>query len=56
MRRAVGAGVAPSEVTSSDLLTLITGIVLATEHRRDPAAEADRLLALVVQGISPPRE
>lgn len=54
VRRAIDAGVAPSQVTSSDLLALITGIILATEHHRDPATEADRLLALVVQGISPP--
>lgn len=53
LRRAIGADAVPAGVTSADLLTLITGIVLATEHHRDPAAEADRLLTLAVRGISP---
>ena len=51
LRRAIDAGVATDEVTSADLLTLITGIVLATEHHQDPAAEMDRLLTLTVRGI-----
>jgi predicted metal-dependent HD superfamily phosphohydrolase len=49
---AIDAGAVPAGVTSADLLTSITGIVLATEHHRDPTAEADRLLALTVRGIS----
>ncbi|MET7541974.1 hypothetical protein [Streptomyces sp. NPDC005349] len=53
LKRAVDAGAVSARVTPADLLTLVTGIVLATEHHRDPAAEADRLLALVVRGISP---
>lgn len=53
LRRAIDAGVVPDKVTSADLLTLITGIVLATEHHQDPTAEVDRLLALTVRGISP---
>ncbi|PWR16854.1 TetR family transcriptional regulator [Micromonospora sicca] len=53
VRRAIGASAVPAGVTSADLLALVTGIVLATEHHRDPAAEADRLLALAVRGISP---
>lgn len=53
LRRAIDAGGVPAGVTSADLLTLITGIVLATEQYRDPTAEADRLLALAVRGISP---
>ncbi len=32
-------------VTIANLLTLVTGIALATEHHPDLAAEADRLLA-----------
>jgi AcrR family transcriptional regulator len=53
LQRAISAGAVSAGVTSADLLTLVTGIVLATEHHRDPAAEADRLLALAVRGISP---
>ncbi|MEU5669837.1 TetR/AcrR family transcriptional regulator [Micromonospora sp. NPDC047762] len=55
VQRAIRAGVTPADVTSAGLLTLVTGIVLATEHHRNPAVEADRLLALAVQGISPDR-
>jgi AcrR family transcriptional regulator len=50
---AVRAHVVTPGVTAPDLLTLIAGIVLATEHHPDPAAEAERLLAFVVEGISP---
>ncbi|ATE58168.1 TetR/AcrR family transcriptional regulator [Actinosynnema pretiosum] len=39
--------------TSADLLDLVTGIALATEHHPDPAASAARLLDLAVAGISP---
>ena len=39
-------------VTIEDLLTLITGIALATETRPDPAAEAKRLLGLAIEGFS----
>ncbi|MFI5841721.1 TetR/AcrR family transcriptional regulator [Catenuloplanes sp. NPDC051500] len=41
--------------TITDLLALVTGIALATEGHAAPAAEAERLLALAVQGISPQR-
>ncbi len=40
-------------VTIGDLLGLLTGIALATEHHPDPAAEAKRLLALTIAGVSP---
>ncbi|MET8082060.1 helix-turn-helix domain-containing protein [Streptomyces sp. NPDC005303] len=53
LRQAVDVGAVPAGVTSEDLVTLVTGIVLATEHRRDPTAEAERLLAIAVRGISP---
>lgn len=43
-------------VTVTDLLALATGIALATEGHADPAAEAQRLFALTVTGISPVRE
>ncbi|WP_033342653.1 TetR/AcrR family transcriptional regulator [Catenuloplanes japonicus] len=51
VRRASGA-LTPG-ITITDLLALVTGIALATEGHPDPAAEADRLLALTVAGISP---
>ncbi|WP_433319324.1 TetR/AcrR family transcriptional regulator [Micromonospora sp. CA-269861] len=53
VRRAAQDGALAPDVTISDLLALITGIALATEHHRDPAADADRLLDLAVAGISP---
>ncbi|WP_236028136.1 TetR/AcrR family transcriptional regulator [Paractinoplanes lichenicola] len=40
-------------VTITDLLNLVTGIALATEHHPHAATEADRLLHLTVAGISP---
>ncbi|RDG36566.1 TetR/AcrR family transcriptional regulator [Streptomyces corynorhini] len=53
--RAVRAGAVAPDVTATDLVTLITGIALATEHHPTPASEADRLLGLAVAGISPTR-
>ncbi|ANZ41708.1 TetR family transcriptional regulator [Lentzea guizhouensis] len=53
LRRAVDDGVATADVTVSDLVTLMVGIVTATEHHRDPLATAERLFALAVKGISP---
>lgn len=55
LRRATRAGAVAPEVTTADLVTLVTGLALATEHHPDPTAEANRLLALAVRGISPPR-
>ncbi|XVU28509.1 TetR/AcrR family transcriptional regulator [Actinoplanes sp. CA-054009] len=40
-------------VTITDLLNLVTGIALATEHHPDPAAEATYLLNLTITGVSP---
>jgi AcrR family transcriptional regulator len=51
MRR---AGLAPG-VTLDDLLTLVTGIALATERHQDPAAASSRLLALSLDGFGPRR-
>ncbi|MEO3889412.1 hypothetical protein [Nonomuraea sp. B5E05] len=45
----VRAGAVSPGVTVADLLALVTGIVLATERRPDPPAEADRLLDLAVR-------
>ncbi|WP_410652386.1 TetR/AcrR family transcriptional regulator [Amycolatopsis sp. cmx-4-54] len=53
VRRAARDGVVSSDVTVADLITLIVGIVLATEHYPDPAAQADRLFRLAVAGLSP---
>ncbi|WP_328494910.1 TetR/AcrR family transcriptional regulator [Streptomyces sp. NBC_00414] len=53
LRRAARDGAVAAGVTVADLITLAVGIVLATEHHRDPAAEADRLFRLTVEGLSP---
>ncbi|MEV6424568.1 helix-turn-helix domain-containing protein [Streptomyces sp. NPDC051662] len=55
LRDAVRAGAVAPGVTVADLITLVTGIALATEHHPDPAVEAHRLLGLTVAGISPRR-
>ncbi|RAO44589.1 hypothetical protein GAR06_03912 [Micromonospora saelicesensis] len=55
VRRAATAGAVAPDVTITDLLALITGIALATEHHPDPAASATRLLDLAVAGVSPRR-
>ncbi|WP_030490989.1 TetR/AcrR family transcriptional regulator [Micromonospora chokoriensis] len=53
VRRAAKDGTLAPGVTITDLLALITGIALATEHHQDPVADANRLLDLAVAGISP---
>ncbi|KFZ80892.1 TetR family transcriptional regulator [Amycolatopsis sp. MJM2582] len=53
LRRAARDGAVSPDVTVADLITLIVGIVLATEHHPDPAARADRLFRLAVAGLSP---
>lgn len=53
LRRAQRDGAVPAGVTVTDLITLIVGITLATEHHPDPAAQADRLFRLAVAGLSP---
>lgn len=55
LRRAVRDGAVASGTTVADLIALIVGIVLATEHHPDPAAAADRLFRLAVAGLSPQR-
>ncbi|MFJ5837013.1 TetR/AcrR family transcriptional regulator [Streptomyces shenzhenensis] len=55
LRRAVRDGAVAPGVTVADLVMLVTGIALATEHHADPAGEANRLLALTVAGVSPER-
>jgi AcrR family transcriptional regulator len=53
LRRAAHDGAVATGVTITDLITLIVGIVLATEQHPDPAARADRLFRLAVAGLSP---
>ncbi|MFC5952795.1 TetR/AcrR family transcriptional regulator [Pseudonocardia lutea] len=55
VRRAVRDGAVASDVTVSDLIALVVGVVLATEHRAHPAAQAERLFQLAVTGLSPAR-
>ncbi|MFC4030009.1 TetR/AcrR family transcriptional regulator [Streptomyces polygonati] len=51
--RAVRDGAVAASVTVTDLITLVVGIALATEHHPDPAGQADRLFRLTVAGLSP---
>lgn len=51
LRRAAREGAVAQDVTVADLITLVVGIALATEHYPDPAAQADRLLHLTVTGL-----
>ncbi|MCI2421347.1 TetR/AcrR family transcriptional regulator [Saccharopolyspora sp. K220] len=53
LRRAALDGTVATSVTVADLITLIVGIALATEHYPNPAAAADRLFRLAVAGLSP---
>jgi len=53
LRRAVRDGAVAVGVTMADLIALIVGITLATEHHPDPAAAAERLFRLAVAGLSP---
>ena len=50
---AVRDGAVATDVTVADLIALVVGIALATEHQPDPAAGADRLFRLAVAGLSP---
>jgi AcrR family transcriptional regulator len=53
LRRAAQDSAVADDVTVTDLITLIVGIVLAVEHHSDSAARADRLFRLAVAGLSP---
>lgn len=53
LSRAVRNGSFAADATVSDLITLVVGIVLATEHYPDPATQAHRLFRLTVTGLSP---
>jgi AcrR family transcriptional regulator len=56
LRRAVRDGAVAPDVTLPDLLTLIAGIAIATEHHPEPQVQAHRLFRLAVAGLSPGRE
>lgn len=49
--RAVGDGSVRSDTTLGDLITLIVGIALATEHSPNSATQAKRLLRLALLGL-----
>lgn len=51
LRRAAQDGAVAPGVTFTDLITLIVGITLATEHYPDPAPQAHRLFDLAVTGL-----
>ncbi|KXK63024.1 TetR family transcriptional regulator [Micromonospora rosaria] len=53
LREAERAGAVVAGVTIADLIDLIVGITLATEHHPDPATRADRLFRLAVSGVIP---
>ncbi|WP_236791073.1 TetR/AcrR family transcriptional regulator [Amycolatopsis sp. GM8] len=53
LRRAAQDGAVAKGVTVADLIALIVGIALTTEHYPDPAAQADRLFRLAMAGVSP---
>ncbi|MFJ9621660.1 TetR/AcrR family transcriptional regulator [Streptomyces sp. NPDC101181] len=51
--RALTDAVVRPGTTVHDLMTLAVGIALATEHHTEPSVQADRLLTLAVEGLSP---
>jgi AcrR family transcriptional regulator len=53
LQRAMRDKAVAPHVTFHDLMTLAVGIALATEHHKDPEAQADRLFRLAVEGLSP---
>lgn len=53
LQRAIERGAVAADVTVGDLLTLLVGIVLATEHHADQGREAERMFRLTVSGVSP---
>jgi AcrR family transcriptional regulator len=53
LHHAAQDGAVAAGITVADLITLLVGITLATEHCPDPAAQADRLFHLAVAGLSP---
>ncbi|WP_443217613.1 SbtR family transcriptional regulator [Pseudonocardia sp. P1] len=55
LQRAVRDGAGPADVGVGDLIALAVAMVLATDHRAEPPAQAGQLLAVAVVGLSPAR-
>ncbi|RBQ14376.1 TetR/AcrR family transcriptional regulator [Spongiactinospora rosea] len=53
LRHAVQDGAVAPDITVADLITLIVGIAMATEHHPTPAAHAARLFHLATTGLTP---
>lgn len=53
LTRARAASAVRPEIAIIHLLKLVNAISLATEHEPDGPAEADRLLAIVIDGVHP---
>jgi hypothetical protein len=53
LAHAQAAGVLREDISAHDVLRLIHGITIATEQAPD---DADRLLALVLDGLRPPHQ
>ncbi|MGI5240254.1 TetR/AcrR family transcriptional regulator [Dactylosporangium sp. CA-139066] len=51
--RARHAGSVRPDVTTTDLLKLVSAIALAAEPEPDSAADVDRLVALAIEGVRP---
>ncbi|SES44634.1 TetR/AcrR family transcriptional regulator [Lentzea albida] len=53
LRKAVEEGAVTPDVTVAELVGLIVGIAMVTEHHSEPQKAAERLFAVAVAGISP---
>ncbi|USX54591.1 TetR/AcrR family transcriptional regulator [Lentzea sp. HUAS12] len=53
LRKAVEEGAVAPEATVAELVGLIVGIAMVTEHHSEPQKAAERLFAVAVAGISP---
>jgi AcrR family transcriptional regulator len=53
--RARQTGTVRRDIDSAELLQLVNAIAVASENAPEPAAQAERLLALVVDGLRPAR-
>lgn len=51
LHRAAREGAVAPEVTADELVTVVTGIALATETRPNPSGDARRLLRLTLEGV-----
>ncbi|WP_329790955.1 hypothetical protein V1227_03220 [Lentzea sp. DG1S-22] len=55
LRRAVAEGAVAPDVTAMEMVSLIVGIAMVTEHHRQPTASAERSFTVAAAGISPAR-